>query len=118
MEDISLSDISAHNVGRAIDCVGTNGMLKNATMKNMNIKSNSGMVFIETDECSISDVNIRNVNLEITEKVMPEEKYVLEIRNINNLTLDSVNVLCNNEEWNEICHAEENKNITVRNCNF
>ena len=118
IEDIAFDNISAYNACRAIDCVGSNGMLKTLTMQNMNITANSGMGFGQTDECSISGVTLRNINLNIEEKFSENEKNVLEFKDVCDVTMDSVNVVCNKNEWEEICHIEGNTKVIARNCNF
>lgn len=118
IEDISFSDISAYNVCRMIDCVVENGTVKNAVMENMHVSARGGICVIKKGAGCISDFVLRNINLEVNEKKKPQEKYLINISNTNNVMLDGVTVLCKKEDWEEIFFNRDNNNLTLRNCVF
>ena len=118
IEDIGFSDISAYNVCRMIDCVVENGAVKNAVMKNMNVTARGGICVIQKDTGCISDFTLRDINLEVNEKKKPEEKYLVNVSNTNNVILDSVKVSCKKDEWEEVFHSEKNIGLEVKECKF
>lgn len=118
IEDIGFSDISAYNVCRMIDCVVENGAVKNLVMKNMNVNAKGGICVIQKEDGCVSDFTLRDINLEVNEKKKPEEKYLVNVSNTNNVMLDGVKVYCKKYEWEEVFHSQGNIGLIQIDCNF
>lgn len=116
IEDISFSGISAYNTGCIVDCFSFNGSVKNVIMENMNISSGGGIFAVREENGYISDILLKNINIEIKEKKLANEKYVVNIKNTNNVRLENLKVLCNKNEWEDIFREESNNNLTMTDC--
>jgi len=114
IEDISFTDISAYNVCRMIDCVVEKGTVKNAVMKSMNINARGGICIVQKDEGCISDLTLRDIRVEVNEKKKPEEKYLVNVSDTDNVVLDNVNILCKEDDWKEVFHLQCNRGIVIK----
>ena len=117
IEDVCFSGISAYNTGCFIDCYAAEGSVKGAVMENMNISSAGGL-FIAGDGGFISDISLKNIKLEIDKKKFKDEKYVINVKNADNVSLDNFSVSCNEDEWEEIFHHENSDNLKITACSF
>ena len=114
IEDISFTDISAYNVCRMIDCVVEKGTVKNAVMKNMSINARGGICIVQKDEGCISDLTLGDIKLEVNEKKKPDEKYLVNVSGTNKVVLDNINVLCIEDDWEEVFHLQDNRGLVVK----
>ena len=113
VEDIAFSDISAHNVCHMMHCCVEKGSVKKVMIKNINVASRGGMCIIQKGDGVISGVVLKDINLDVNNKKMPEEKYLIAIQNTENVTMDSVKVTCNADEWEEVLYTDNNKNLCL-----
>ena len=118
IEDISFSDITAHNALRAVNCDLKNGSVKNATMKNMSISAKGGIYVLQKEASLISDILFKNVDLRVCEKQLAEEKYLVNVSGASNVTLDTVKISAKKEDWLEVFHSENNVGLSVKNSDF
>jgi len=114
IEDISFTDISAYNVCRMIDCMVEKGAVQNAVMKNMNVNARGGICVIQTGEGCISNLTLRDINLEVNEKKKPDEKYLVNVSDTSNVVLDNLNVICKEDDWEEVLHLQGNRRFVIK----
>lgn len=115
IEDIAFTDISAYNVCHMMSCYVEKGAVKNVAVKNMNVIARGGIYIIQKGDGCISDVLLKNINLEVNEKKMPDEKYLIDIQNTENVVMESVKVSCKKDDWDEVVYTDANKNLCFTN---
>ena len=118
IQDMIFSDISAYNVRHIIDCIIEKGSVKNTVMKNLNINATGGICIVQNGKGAISGLTLKDINIEVKEKKIPGEKYLLNISNTNNTTLDGVRVSCKSDAWEKILYSQGNIGLTDKDCSF
>lgn len=129
IEDVNFSNVSADNVGFAIQMVGDVGSIRQVTLENVRMHSLAGAKITATDDCVMEDITLRNVDFrvmndprELSQSSLEKRgTHMLCVSNIRGLTLDGVRVLPDDgamEKWDGLFLAENSENMTLRNCNF
>ena len=118
IEDVSISDVSANNILRMITCKTEIGMVRKILFKDMAINAKGGIFLMPKEKNTVSDITLRNVELTVSEKQWAPEKNLINIVNTDNVTFESVNVFCNEKEWEKILDSENNTRLSLKKCNF
>ena len=119
IEDVSFTNITADNTLRVFQCAVTHGSVKNLEIKNLRANAKCGfLITSKSEDAVVSDLTFKNVDLTVYEKQVPDEKYLIDISNVKNVTLSEVKVAAVKEDWAEVYHSENNENINTVNCNF
>ena len=129
IEDVNFSNVSADNVGFAIQLGGDVGSIRQVTLENIRIHSLAGTKMVAKDDCTVEDITLRNVDFhvmndqrELSEGSLEKRgTHMLCVSNISGLTLDGVRVIPDGgarEKWDGLFLAEDCDDMTLRNCNF
>ena len=118
IEEVSFCNISAHNVLSVIKFITEIGSVRNILLENLNVKTKGGFFITPKSKGAVSDIVFRNLNVELYQKQVPEEKNLINISNTDRVTFDSVNLICKKEDWENLIHSESNTDLTINNCNF
>lgn len=127
IEDVNFSDISIYDVGFPIQINGDVGSVKHVSLENIRAYTMSGIKLIATDDCEISDIRLRDVDLHlIPEELELDERRLkirgdtlLFLRGIKNAHLDGVRVYASNElltTWKHAITADKCENLITDRC--
>ena len=115
IDDVGFSNVSANNIGQVINCVVVKGLVKNVSMQNINVEAGGGICIVQREGGRVTNFFINDVNIKVTKKIMPENKYLVLVENAVNVIFDNVSVLCKDGMFEEIFHQSEGK-VIIRNC--
>lgn len=118
IEDIGLSDISAYNIGRMLDCVAEKSFIKNISMRNMLVYAGGETLILQKNEGVVSDILLKDITLILTRKIKKDKKYIIQVENADNIVLDSVNVSYATDTWEKVFHKAGVGNVIVKACSF
>ena len=126
IEDVNFSNISAQNTDRCFKAFARNGAkIKNITLENIRSTSTT-MNYLDCIEGEISNVNIRNVEIDYFDRatVMPESElayrgnHLLSIIKANGVTLDGMSLKGTLYGVTEPVEIVDSSAVEKRNCNF
>lgn len=129
IEDVNFSNLSADNVGFAVQIGGDVGSIRRVTLENIRMHSLAGTKIMAKDDCIVEDITLRNVDFhvmndqrELSEGSLEKRgTHMLCVSNISGLTLDGVRVIPDggaSEKWDGLFFAEKCEKMILRNCNF
>ena len=126
IEDVNFSNISAQNTDRCFKAFARNGAaIKNITLENIRSTSTT-MNYLDCIEGEISNVNIRNVEIDYFDRatVMPESElayrgnHLLSFKKATDITLDSITLRGTLHQVTEPIEIIDSEITDKRNCNF
>ena len=127
IEDVNFSDISMYDTSYPIVLNGDVGSIRRITLENIRAYTLASSSFIAEDECEISDVTLRNVDIiliddteELTERRREKRgEHMLYARNIRSFNLKNVRVLADAQLrslWTSPFRYEECTDVSVEDC--
>jgi hypothetical protein len=126
IEDVNFSNISAQNTDRCFKAFARNGAkIKNITLENIRSTSTT-MNYLDCIEGEISNVNIRNVEIDYFDRatVMPESElayrgnHLLSFKKATDITLDGITLRGTLNRVIEPIEIIDSEITDKRNCNF
>lgn len=129
IEDVNFSNVSADNVGFAIQLGGDVGSIRQVTLENIRMRSLAGTRIVAKEACIIEDITLRNVDLhvvndkrELSENTLEKRgTHMLCVSNIRGLTMNGVRVIPEDgaaEKWSGAFCRENCGDAVISNCNF
>ena len=129
IEDVNFSNISAYHVGFPIQIGGGVGSIRHVTLENIRMSGMAKSVIAAKDDCRISDITLRNVDLfvvseddgTIEKKLSSRGTHVLTVENIHGAVLDGVRVFAEEsimKEWDGAFFHSGCEELVIRNCEF
>lgn len=129
IEDVNFSNISADNVGFAVQLGGDVGSICNVTLDNIRMYSLAGVVIEAKDDCIVENVTLCNADFHVINDQRELSEWTLEKRgthmmrakNISGLTLYNARILPEDgasKKWDGLFLSENCDDMILRNCNF
>ena len=129
IEDVNFSAISVNECSYPIELVGDRGYIKNVTIENFRANSIANVRINPADDCSISDITLRNIDCHIAfedreltdEHIAQRGSDMIYVGNAERVTLDCVNITYDEAVrplWENISRLENPDEVITRNCNM
>ncbi len=130
IEDVNFSDVSINFCSFPIEISGERGFVKNVTINNL--RANHCIASLRIDpikECTVSNINLRNVELYIRReereltpaRIAKRGENVIHVENATNITLENVSLYIDDdvkEFWKKGFYADNPSEVHLLNCNF
>ncbi len=119
IEDISFDNISGDDIGLLMDCQVQCGTVVNASMQNMRIKSQAGIIMRANGEGKIRGITLKDIehSVKTIEKKI-KENYVIAVENADDVLIDGLRLCADLKEWDGVFSDVNCKNLIKRNCVF
>lgn len=129
IEDVSFTNISADKVSSPIKMEGQTAEIRNVVVDNMKTNCIAAIRIIPTENCVVSNVQLRNIDMyvkkeerEITEQhLLKRGNHMVEINGADDVLLENVSVFAEDDVlplWKSKYSEENSTNVIRRNCNF
>ena len=130
IEDVNFSDVSINFCSFPIEISGERGFVKNVTINNL--RANHCIASLRIDpikECTVSNINLRNVELYIRReereltpaRIAKRGENAIHVENATNITLENVSLYIDDdvkEFWKKGFYADNPSEVHLLNCNF
>ncbi len=127
IENVMINNVIAEDVGIPLSIYENNDChIKNVSVTNFYATGKCRCLFKADDIGTVSNINLRDVNIELSEPTFEmtdytrekRGKYAIEVNGVNGIRFDNVKISKSDDVSLGLYSEENSTNVTKRDCNF